>query len=228
MTRIVAHRALCDGAVENTIAGIKACATAGIRAVEIDVRSRDGVPVLAHDADGADAAEELEAARTALSAFEFALIDVKERGAGVPAARVLLESGDGDHLYFASTSPQEIRDLRRKVNVRTSLSFPGDRPSLTKDRRFAFVIDTYLAVARAVLPVLLAYWKLRYRPDAFTMYRKITTGAAVAAAGWLKTPYYVWTVDEAADVRRFAALGVTGVITNRPTLATATLTDASR
>lgn len=49
--RLMAHRAGGTVAPENTLAGIRLGASLGFRAVEIDVRfSRDGVPVLQHDA----------------------------------------------------------------------------------------------------------------------------------------------------------------------------------
>lgn len=47
---VIAHRARCGGAPENSLAGIRAAPGDGAGAVEVDVRrSRDGVPVLLHD-----------------------------------------------------------------------------------------------------------------------------------------------------------------------------------
>ncbi len=47
---LIGHRGAAGHAPENTLAGLRAAARLGVRAVEFDVRlSRDGVPVLFHD-----------------------------------------------------------------------------------------------------------------------------------------------------------------------------------
>ncbi len=49
-TRVIAHRACPRGAVENSLAGIRAAVALGADLVEVDVRrTRDGLPVLMHD-----------------------------------------------------------------------------------------------------------------------------------------------------------------------------------
>lgn len=53
MALVIAHRTLPRDAPENSLLGIRAAAAAGADAVEVDVRlTRDGVPVLMHDACG--------------------------------------------------------------------------------------------------------------------------------------------------------------------------------
>ena len=56
------------------------------------------------------------------------------------------------------------------------------------------------------------------RCDALMVHWRLVTARLVEAVGEAGGELYVWTVDDAARIRRLEAMGVTGVITNDPRL----------
>jgi glycerophosphoryl diester phosphodiesterase len=56
------------------------------------------------------------------------------------------------------------------------------------------------------------------RCDAVMAHWRLVSPALVKAIGDAGGELYVWTVDDAARIRRLEAMGVTGVITNDPRL----------
>jgi glycerophosphoryl diester phosphodiesterase len=54
--------------------------------------------------------------------------------------------------------------------------------------------------------------------DALVAQWQLITPALVAAVLGAGGEIYAWTVDDAAQIRRLAAIGVSGVITNDPRL----------
>jgi glycerophosphoryl diester phosphodiesterase len=56
------------------------------------------------------------------------------------------------------------------------------------------------------------------RCDAVSVDRRFVTAGLVDAVHGAGGRLLVWTVDDAAELRRFAALGVDALVTNRPEL----------
>ncbi len=71
---------------------------------------------------------------------------------------------------------------------------------------------------RAVLPRRTAAAIRAGRCDAFMVYWRLVSPRLVRAVHAAGGEVYVWTVDDGARIKGFAAMGVDGVITNDPRL----------
>jgi glycerophosphoryl diester phosphodiesterase len=245
---LVAHRGASDVAPENTLPAFDAAAALGVDALEIDVhRSADGVVFVFHDDDttritGAPGTIE---ARTAA---EVAALDAgfaftpdggrtfPFRGAGVripplaevlaryPALRLSIDAKTPD-APLARALADVIRAARAEDRVVVG-SFVD-----AQARRLGRLLP---GVCR-YLPQRVAAWHvlgamLRLPPLGAPAYQlaalprrhgriEVVTPALVAHLHRRGIPLHVWTVDDEAEMRELLALGVDGLITNRPALA---------
>ncbi|WP_085315670.1 glycerophosphodiester phosphodiesterase family protein [Derxia lacustris] len=245
--RVIAHRGGGSLAPENTLAALRAGHAAGARGVEFDVMlSRDGLPLLMHDADRG---------RT---------VDARADGAGVadsPAHELLaLDAGSWfDPRFAGETVPTfaaalalcgelglwmnvEIKPARADLAEATGAAVAHaalDWLALTgapAPLLFSSFSDAALAAARRIAPgiargllvdALAPDWPARVAAlDAATLHanRSAFTPEALAAlhagmaAGRLpRVGLMAWTVNDAAEAARLLAAGV-AVCTDRPDL----------
>ncbi len=211
----VAHRGDPYRFRENTIDSLRSALDRGADAVEIDVRlTRDGVPVLLHDAT-LKRLWELDRPLTSLSAAEVQ---------GLTAGRV----------------PTLVEALAATEGARVMIDLPGTREPLTARRvvdavREAGAADRvyYCADATAMLavraadpsaeialtwtslapprPVLLAAVQPRWLNYRFSLADR-DLAARVHDGGHLLS---VWTPDTRRSMRRLVELGVDSITTNR-------------
>lgn len=203
---LLGHRGDSANHAENTLAAFAAALACGADGVELDVRlSRDGVPVVIHDAtlDRTTAATGPVASRTAAELQQLgvptlrdalrllrdtiAAVEVKPTHAGAPhLARDVVElAAGGQRLLVLAFDAAHLESLR-DTGADTVLNV-GERP----------------ADPRALLDACGARW-LGVQWQAID--------AALCAA----VPVIAWTVDGEDDVRSLLAMGVRGVISNRP------------
>jgi glycerophosphoryl diester phosphodiesterase len=208
---IVAHGGRVDGGKANSIEGLRECIRAGVRRVEIDVRSQGSELILGHDEPPPDHPTEAASGALALAgSFDWIMLDLKEPGAARLAAEAVGRL-DPERFVFASTQAGDLTTVRSILpGATTSLSFPND-PSHPRWLRPA-----YLAAARLALPAVIASRVRRHRPTQLTLNQRFVTRPALAVARRLGCRVYVWTVDDPARARSLAAQGVAGIITNRP------------
>ena len=214
---VVAHGATVDGGDPNCSDGIRACAERGIRWIEVDVRTLAGLAILGHDApsDGATA-EPLTAVLDLFSSFGWVMLDLKEPDvAGVAADAVVQDAVE--NVVFASTHARDLKVVRSVMpSARLSYSFPQDVPTVSQNPRWSWVVTSFLAICRLIMPIMLVYWTSRHRPSQFTLHWKTVSRFAFRTARALDRPVFVWTVDNPADAARLIRDGAAGVITNRP------------
>jgi len=222
---IIAHRGASGIEPENTLLAFERGLELGADALEFDVRlSADGIPVVIHDptidrtTDSAGAVNEFSAAHLAgldagsgqgiplvdqvLESFTDVpmIIEVKEVPAARPlaelvghhnaAARVLV----GSFLHEALACFREY-GIRRIASELESARFWG-----WSRVRAAFGTRGYSAFS---VPV-------RHRGI------RVADRAFVRTAARRGLPVHVWTVDERAEAESLRALGIAGIITNRP------------
>ena len=219
----------------------------GVDMVETDLRlSRDGVLVLAHDAEirGKSSLRVSAAAagcppqgwRDAASGETERELVVAEHDL---AALRALDLGGGERI---ATLAEALALIRDRCAIMIDLKGEGFEAALVETIRASGVPDEQIVVpggsdrSRAALrsldariPLSLsvdADWDARITPefiaaidtDAVTWEHPLITADRVARLHDRGLFVYSWTVDDLATMRRVIAAGVDGVITNRPEL----------
>lgn len=211
----VAHRGDPYRFRENTIDSLRSALDRGADAVEIDVRlTRDGVPVLLHDAT-LKRLWELDRPLTSLSAAE-----VQGLTAGrVPTLVEALAATEGARVMIDLPGTREPRTARRVVDaVREAgaaerVYYCADATAMLAVRAAdpsAEIALTWTSLAPP-RPVLLAAVQPRWLNYRFSLVDR-DLAARVHDGGHLLS---VWTPDTRRSMRRLVELGVDSITTNR-------------
>jgi glycerophosphoryl diester phosphodiesterase len=219
---IIGHRGASADAPENTLAAFGLALDQGADGVELDVQlSADGWPVVMHDervdrmTSGVGRVTDLTLAELqrlemaqgqtpptldeVLETFGTRLlynIEVKDfgwrdRGLETAVADLIIAHHLEDHVLVSSFNPLSLRRLRRCLPSRVPLALIRDAGWL----QYGY----FVADGAADHP----YFGL----------------VDEAYMGWARKRGYrvnVWTVDDPSEARRLSALGVHGLITNKP------------
>jgi glycerophosphoryl diester phosphodiesterase len=217
----VAHRGDPYRLRENTIASLRSALDLGADAVECDVRlTRDGVPVLLHDAT----LKRLWAHDRPLASLSAAEVRGLTAGA-VPTLGEALAATEGSRVMLDLPGTREVGAARRIVDA--------VREAGAADRVYYCAgADAMLAVRAAdpsaeialtctslapPRPVLLAAVRPRWLNYRFSLVDR-DLAARVHRGGHLLS---VWTPDTRRSLRRLIGLGVDSITTNRIDLLTA-------
>jgi glycerophosphoryl diester phosphodiesterase len=226
---VIGHRGFPEAARENTLASFEAALEAGSDGIEFDVHAtRDGVPVVHHDAVAATAKGPLEIAGEPWSDLERARFLSAEGTYPLERLDAVLDSLSGRCLLNVELKAPEARarlallldavvPLLDRVRPRESLLVSSFDPELLsalrrRDRSlllgylFRSVRDLNHLEEYDVVDALTALHPKHDLVDAKLMRRAQERGLAVCA----------WTVDDPGKARRLVELGVHAVITNRP------------
>jgi glycerophosphoryl diester phosphodiesterase len=244
---VIAHRGGAKLAPENTMAAFANGLSLGSDGLECDVHlSRDGVPVVIHDAT-LDRTTDATGPVGARSAAELANVDAgyrfspghgefpfRGRGIGVPTLEAVLRTFTGVRVIIEMKQGEPA--LARAV---------ADLVRLAKAAERVCVGSFYsrgLEVIRAEAPEMAT--SASEHEARWTLYRSwcrwpiaaarpycafqvpewagrlhVVSRAFVEQAHRDRARVDVWVVDAAADIERLFALGVDGVITDRPDVA---------
>ena len=239
---VFGHRGGRGLAPENTIAAFDRGLAEGVDGLELDVRlSRDGVPVVIHDADVArttDAAGPV----VARTASELAHLDAgfrfdreggypyRGKGVGIPTLREVLARYPSTPLIVEMKANTE--DLARATvgdivaagaAERVCAGSFGHR-SLAEVRRQAPQVATNssqeevrwaLFRSRIRSPLRAVPYQVHIVPER-RQGLTIVTPRFVGDARRAGLGVFVWTVNTRADVERLLAWGVQGIVTDRP------------
>ncbi|MCX4742736.1 glycerophosphodiester phosphodiesterase [Streptomyces antibioticus] len=211
----VAHRGDPYRFRENTIDSLRSALDRGADAVEIDVRlTRDGVPVLLHDAT-LKRLWELDRPLTSLSAAE-----VQGLTAGrVPTLAEALAATEGARVMIDLPGTREPRTARRVVDAVREAG-AADRVYYCADATAMLAVRAADPSAEIALtwtslapprPVLLAAVQPRWLNYRFSLVDR-DLAARVHDGGHLLS---VWTPDTRRSMRRLVELGVDSITTNR-------------
>lgn len=240
-----AHRGASHHAPENTLSAFRLARTLGADGVELDVRlSQDGVVVVVHDAtvdrttDGTGAVADLTLAElreldagswfsphfagehipTLVEVLETAgqdlLLNLELKATGAEMAglaeavvSLIANCSMDDQVLISSFNPQAL-ELVCRINAHLPLALLyGSHLSTMELEHWA-----------SGLPSLIALHPEYHLVDADHLARARTHNWRV----------HTWTVDAPTDMRRLVALGVDGIITNRPDLLRSVLKGADR
>ncbi len=227
--RRVGHKGADLIAPGNTAASFDAALAAGVDMIEFDVLSErpdgSGPLRLAHDYDvlRAGGRLELEQGLAHLAGAPFASVeldlDLKLPGYELRVLDALRQAGLVARTLVSSMYPHSLAVLREaEPALRLGWSVPRLRRDYTTDVLTAIPALALLSGYRAWLPRRARRALCDGRYDAIMAHRRLVTGALVAAVHAGGGELYVWTVDDAQQIRRLGAMGVDGVISNDPRL----------
>jgi glycerophosphoryl diester phosphodiesterase len=210
---VIGHRGAKGGAPENSVEALLAAVDAGADLVEFDVAR--GL-VVAHE-NGAPGPA-LDDVLSALAPREVGLhVDLKARG----DEQAALEAIDRHQLRARVViSTAEARIARRvralAPELPIAIGYPRDTYGVSRLHWPDAVTRPGAAALRAAMPVRIPLLLRVARANVLALHRTLCSRRAVAAAHARDAPVLVWTVDEAAEIRRFAAMGVDAIVTDDP------------
>jgi glycerophosphoryl diester phosphodiesterase len=242
---ILGHRGASGEAPENTLSAFEAALRLGADGVELDVTlSRDGVPVVIHD-------DTLDRTTTGAGRMsDQSLAELKRLTAGYAARFGNRFAGERIPTLAEVFAALEARaiinvELKRDRTPEGALGREVVRLIYDHQREARVIISSFqlraLQRVRQIAPAL-PLGALYMRPAAAGRVESRLRQAVCPAAPEAHHPEYpaltpewlqwyhahglrvnTWTVDEPADMRRLAAAGVDGLITNRPEVAVGAL-----
>jgi len=222
---VTAHRGASLEAPENSLAAFRAAIDAGATYVELDVqRTRDGVIVVAHDADFMRSAG--DGRRVAdLTAAEIAAIDIGRKrgerwvGERAPTLEQAIDLARGRirlnvelkyNVPDPGLAPAVVDLLRRKDFLDQAVITSLDYAALKQVENIDPAIVTGHIVTAAVGNVL------RTEADFLSLNTARATGRLVREAHRLGKEIHVWTVNTPDAMLRMVERGVDNVITDDP------------
>ena len=220
---VVGHRGARGSAPENSAAALEAAVTARADFVEFDVSP--GLWI-AHSPEEQHAdALTLDQALELLAPHGIGLhVDVKVPGYEAEVAGALERHGVTGRTYISSAWPGSVRTFARVApRLERAIGYPRDRYGLSRIPAPRAVAAAGAAAVRAAMGVRIPVLLRRSHATALSIHHAFCSPAAVAAAHRLGVPVLVWTVNDPAEMIRFAGLGVDGIVTDDPQIAVATL-----
>ncbi|MFL5964137.1 MAG: glycerophosphodiester phosphodiesterase [Gaiellaceae bacterium] len=220
---VIGHRGAAAVAPENTLAALAAAVAARVDLVEFDIspglrlgHSLDEMPVdeiLLDDALGFLKAHGIGVhLDVKLPGYEEEVLEAIRRH-GLAERAVLSTAFAVTARRFATLAPEVPR----------AIGYPRDRlgvSNLSWPRPLQRVGAAALRQAMpARVPVLLRW----ARANTLSLHHALCSRAAVATAHRLGAPVLAWTVNDPAGVRRVAAAGVDGIVSDDPEMTVATL-----
>jgi glycerophosphoryl diester phosphodiesterase len=226
---LIGHRGVRrSGVVENTIGAFRAAAEEGAEAIELDVRvCASGEPVVLHDptlervSEGADTRAAADLSLSAIKGVEL------PGGARVPSL--------AEALAFARDRALPVNvELKRDVPSRALVVRAAALLLRTWDPAHAVLVSSFdpamlagfAALAPRVPRAILVHrtrWHVAHAAlaaplgaAAVHLARTLTRPDFVASLRARGFAVNVWTVNDAAEARDLAALGVDGLITDVP------------
>jgi len=198
----------------------------GADAIEIDVHlSADGVPVLIHD-DSVDRTTDGGGAVTALTLAELRELDAGARspfdtcrGERVPTLAEALELIRGRALLVIEIKPPDIEEavlevVRRAEALDWAMVWSFHPGVVAEVRRREPRLPAGLLTLS--LSDAIARQALELGAQATSVFYQNVSEERVRAAHRKALAVYAWTADQPAEMRRLAATGVDGIVTNFP------------
>jgi glycerophosphoryl diester phosphodiesterase len=223
----VGHKGADHVAPGNTAASFEAALEHGVDMIEFDVlRARDGRLVLAHDYADSERRECLTLEQGlelfAGEAYAGVELDVDLKLPGYEAEVVdgLSRHGLMERSVVSTMYSESLDRLGRlEPTLRRGWSVPRVQRNYLKAPFYIRLPALVLAAwMRARMPSLAAARIRAGGCEALMAHRILVTRRLVRAVRGAGGQLYVWTVDEAPQIRALEALGVDGVITNDPRL----------
>jgi glycerophosphoryl diester phosphodiesterase len=231
----IAHRGGARLRPENTMPAFEHAVSLGVDAIELDVRlSHDLEPVVIHDAT-LDRTTDARGPVANLTVAELARVDAGGgvSGAGIVSLAEVLARWPG--MPFVVELKGESAELARRTAGVITEARAGERVviggfnavSMRAAREAAPAVATSASTPEVRWALFRSYLALPPKPTGYRVFqvpeirglRRVVSPRFIRAARRAGIPVQVWTVNEAADMRRLIGWGVSAVITDRPDIA---------
>jgi glycerophosphoryl diester phosphodiesterase len=227
--RRVGHKGAAHIEPGNTLASFDAALRHGVDMIELDVLSERpdgrGPLLVAHDFDDLRARTPLgfERALEHLAGNAFAEIeldvDVKLPGYELRVLDALRDFDLVGRTLVSGMFTAGLAEIRSaEPDLRLGWSVPRVRRDYTTNALTAIPAVAILMAYRAALPRRARTALRERRFDAIMAHWRVVSRSLVRAVAEGGGELYVWTVDDADQMARLAAMGVDGIITNDPRL----------
>jgi len=249
---VIGHRGAAAVAPENTVASLEAALAAGVDAVEFDIapglrlgHSLDELPEEELHLD--DALELLKPSGVGVH------LDVKETGyeeevlaavrrflnargylevetpmmqplAGGALARPFVTHHNAleERAYFSTAFAVTARRLAGH-GLPVAIGYPRDRLGVSSIRWPESLTRAGAASLRQAMPARIPVLLRWAHADTISLHHTLCSAAAVRVAHRFGAPVLAWTVNDADGIRRVAAAGVDGIVSDDPEKVVATL-----
>ena len=220
--KIYAHRGASSDAPENTMAAFQLALDQGADGIELDVMlSKDHQLMVIHDdkvdrtTDGAGRVGELTLAELkTLDAGDGERIPTLDEVLARFGGRFLINIELKNYSSVFDSLPLDVAAIIKDHNVADSILISSFNP--INFPRFHKVLPE-VPLGMLTFPNWAGFFGYRlFRYDALNPYFKDVDEGLVNRVHAKGKQINVWTVDEAADIRHLAMLGVDGLITNQP------------
>jgi glycerophosphoryl diester phosphodiesterase len=219
---IVAHRGASTLMPENSLAACSLACEQGADGIEVDVQlSKDGCPVLVHDAALADLTGNPREVKKMLAAE----LQQEDLGEGQTIARLeeLFESlGDTTRynieLKDFGWPDQDLIDrvaaLVAQFGLEPLILISSFNPLVVRRAQSSFPDPVAVALLRA--PGLMRFTNHLARTEVDNPHYSLVDETYAAWARSNRLHVFAWTVDDVDEAVRLLACGVNGIITNEP------------
>jgi glycerophosphoryl diester phosphodiesterase len=220
----VGHKGAAALAPGNTLASFDAALAAGVDVIEFDVLAVPGRgeqlyvahdPGALHEHDPLTLAAALEHLGTSAFAGIRLQLDLKSAGSEERVLAALARSASTPRAFISTGRWSVLERLRA---LAPELAIGWTVPEIPGITGTPLLTPTLGRLYRRLLPRRAAARIRAGAIDALVPHWSVVTAELVAAVSGAGGEIYAWTVDDAAEIGRLRALGVTGVISNDPRL----------
>lgn len=146
-------------------------------------------------------------------------VDLKDRGYEDRVIELLREKNILGDVVISTLILESLVKIKEIVpHVRTSISYPSDQFNVSKIPILKPITRHALTVKRWLLPFRLLGIMANARADATTLHFRTVSQATLNRVHAYGGKVYAWTVDNIAPMRALHAMGVDGIVSNRPDL----------
>jgi glycerophosphoryl diester phosphodiesterase len=220
---VIGHRGAAAVAPENTLAALEAAVAAQVDLVEFDIspglrlgHSLDELPHETITLD--DAFEYLKAHGVGVH------LDVKLPGYEEDVlAAIRRHDFEGRAIVSTAFAVTGRRFARLAPDLPRAIGYPRDRLGVSNLRWPRPLQRAGATALRQVMPARVPVLLRWARANTLSLHHTLCSRAVVATAHRLGAPVLAWTVNDPAAVRRAAAAGVDGIVSDDPEMTLATL-----
>jgi glycerophosphoryl diester phosphodiesterase len=220
---VIGHRGAAAVAPENTLASLEAAVTAGADVVEFDIAPGLRLGHSLHELPCEELS--LDDALAFLAAHGTGVhLDVKLPGYESDVIDAIRSHGLEDRALASTTFAASSRRLTRLApGLPVAIGYPRDRYGVSSIQWPEPLTRAGAAALRQAMPLRIPVLLRWTRANALSLHQTLCSRAAVATAHRFGAPVLAWTANDASTVRRLAAAGVDGIVSDDPQMAVATL-----